>query len=138
MPGFRLHSHVQEKYGEMASPEFAVFIRPDNHAARLLIMHILLLDTIMSGSICLWEDDAPLDKPRDRYDGRNVMAVLWQERIYADLPDTYKPYAEWAVGMARQLRRDFSTDSTFWRLGPEMPPLLQLDTAEGAIISGLQ
>jgi hypothetical protein len=81
---------------------------------------MLLLDIIMSRTICVWEDGPELafHETRHRYDARNVMAIIWMENIYESLPDRYRPFAEWPLAFSRYMKTTFRADTTFWRLAP--------------------
>ncbi|KHO11766.1 hypothetical protein MAA_10710 [Metarhizium robertsii ARSEF 23] len=115
---FREHSFLHEKAGRLSAVEFAAFIDPSNHIARLVIVHMLLLDIIMSRTICVWEDGPQFSfhETRHRYDARNVMAIVWMEKIYDSLPETYQPYIEWPIRFSRFMKTTFQADTSFWRL----------------------
>lgn len=79
---------------------------------------MLLMDIIMSRTICVWEDGPQFSfhETRHRYDARNVMAIVWMEKIYDSLPETYQPYIEWPLKFSRFMKTTFQADTSFWRL----------------------
>jgi hypothetical protein len=142
--GFREHSFLHEKAGRLSAGDFAEFINPDNHVARLVIVHMLLLDIILSRTICMWEEGPQIafQETRHRYDARNVMAIVWMENIYDSLPDMYRPYIDWPLGFSKYMKTTFKADTSFWKPISTDDSLslekLRLDGTEAKIESILQ
>ncbi|KAG8426140.1 hypothetical protein J3459_008401 [Metarhizium acridum] len=115
---FREHSFLHEKVGRMSATKSSAFIDPSNQIARLVIVHMLLLDIILSRTICVWEDGPQFSfhETRHRYDARNVMAIVWMEKIYDSLPETCRPYIEWPLKFSQFMKTTFLADTSFGRL----------------------
>ncbi|KAK2594051.1 hypothetical protein QQS21_008236 [Conoideocrella luteorostrata] len=140
---FREHSFLHEKAGRLSAQEFALFTNPNNHIGRLVIIHMLLMDCIMSRTICVWEEgpQVTFNDTRHRYDARNVMAIKWIENIYESLPEMYQPYAQWPLLFARYLKTTFQADTSFWKTSPTerglSPEVLQLEGSECGIANSI-
>lgn len=97
---------------------------------------MLLLDIIMSRTLCVWEEgpEVAFYEARHRYDARNVMTIMWMESIYDSLPERYRPYVEWPLSFAKRMKATFRADTSFWRLASVEGDLsvdqLQLDESE--------
>ncbi|TIC95466.1 Sterol uptake control protein 2 [Colletotrichum higginsianum] len=87
---------VQNRYGEMSHKDFLLFSSPTNHAARLVLAHLFLMDYLVavlgygnsrgSGAVEVW--------------GRVTLA--WLEKIAAELPAELRKHAEWPLIVARR------------------------------------
>lgn len=97
---------------------------------------MLLLDIIMSRTICAWEEgpEVAFHETRHRYDARNVMALMWMQNIYDTLPEMYRPYIEWPLSFSKYMKTTFRADTSFWKFSATdeglAPQPLQLDGSE--------
>ena len=128
-PGFCEHSFLYNKLGDLSAEEFASFIDQENHVSRLVIIHILVLDFVMSRRVVDEEGKAPDSSTvlRSGYDCRKSMAVIWIQKVVDQLPQEYLPYATWALSFSKQLMDSFEGASELWK-----PFLYTLPTATGS------
>ncbi|WQF83865.1 Putative fungal transcription factor [Colletotrichum destructivum] len=87
---------VQNRYGEMSHEDLLLFSSPTNHAARLVLAHLFLMDYLVamlgygtsrgSGAVEVW--------------GRVTLA--WLEKIATGLPAEVRKHAEWPLMVARR------------------------------------
>ncbi|CAH0058495.1 unnamed protein product [Clonostachys solani] len=73
--------------------DFSAFVSPDNHAARLLIIHTFLVEYVL-GQVCIAPTEAPSTP------GRKNVIIAWTRQVAATLPTDLKHYAEWPLEFA--------------------------------------
>lgn len=73
-----------------SNQDFLEFVAPDNHGARLLIVHCFLLDYVL-GQFCISQDLVP------PCHGRKNVIISWTRGVAAALPAELKGYAEWML-----------------------------------------
>lgn len=101
--------------GSLRPEDFASFIDPDNHVSQLVIMHMLILDFVMSRkSIEAISYIGSSIGFKKGFDYRRGMSKLWIEQIYERLPIEYKPYAEWTVNFSRSLMVSHEHENEVW------------------------
>lgn len=113
--GCHEHSFLYEKLGELSPSDFTAMIDPTNSVSRLMIMHMLVLDFVMSRKEV--EDGGTVrkhDPTLKGYDTRKSMALRWIENIWAELPEAYREYAEWPRNFAKGLRLSFGKEDDIW------------------------
>lgn len=115
--GYRQYTFLYENLARLSSPEYASFIDANNHVSRLVIMHMLVLDYIMSSRI---EDGgrhhhSVLVETREYYNSRSLMICVWVVDIEGTLPVELGDYAAWPVNFVRNLMRRRDMDQGFWK-----------------------
>ncbi|KAH7151906.1 hypothetical protein B0J13DRAFT_547104 [Dactylonectria estremocensis] len=110
-------SFFYEGLVELTSEEFATFIDPDNHVSRLVIMHMLVLDfvisrkTIVKGST----DGDKIPRCSKAFDSNKGMFGFWIDQMLDQLPPEYEKYAMWPVNFVRGLDYSFELGHEVWR-----------------------
>ncbi|VUC33608.1 unnamed protein product, partial [Clonostachys rosea] len=110
------HSFLYERLGELSMEEFSSFMNPQNHASRLIIMHMLTLDFVMSRKDV--QDGSRLGSSeayRKGYDCRKNMSVAWISQMLGELPKDYQVYAEWIQRFSQGLTFSFDSDDEIWK-----------------------
>lgn len=111
----------------MSHEDFANFMDPDNYTSQLVLMHLFVLDFVMSRKAVDEASEAPKNvvQTRTGFDCRKNMTLRWIEKIYARLPSQYQPYAEGPIVFARRLTSSFLSKDGAWK-----PFLLTLPETE--------
>ncbi|KAM0426802.1 hypothetical protein ACHAPT_008118 [Fusarium lateritium] len=109
---YRELSFFYDGLGDLTSNEFSHFVDPQNHVSQLVIMHILVLDFVMSKKSV--DEFGKTGIGRKGYDCRRAMSKVWIEEIQGRLPVKYQEYAEWPVRFIRSLNYSFDKDAEVW------------------------
>lgn len=114
---FRELSFFYDGLGDLSSQDFASFIDPENHVSQLVIMHMLVLDYVMSRKTILVEPFTTSGRPGSTkgHDTRKGMSKIWIEQMLVRLPLDLHKYAEWPVSFVRGLSYSFKKDDEVWR-----------------------
>lgn len=117
MTGYYEHSFLYDKFGELTSEEFASFMDPGNHVSRLIILHLLALEFVMSRNEVETGDKQRLrnDIQREGYDCRKNMAMTWIIKMLASLPQQYHTYAGWLANFVRGLPSWTNDSDEIWQ-----------------------
>lgn len=86
---------------------------PSNYTSRLIIMHMLAVDFVMSRKEA--EDSDNFTPAQKRYGNRKSSLLVWIEDLWRELPDEYRVYGDWPRNLARALTFSFGTESDTWR-----------------------
>ncbi|KAF7547704.1 hypothetical protein G7Z17_g7533 [Cylindrodendrum hubeiense] len=111
-------SFFYEGLVELTSEDFVAFINPENHVSRLVIMHMLVLDYVISRKTAIGGRSAKHCGnlgSRKEYDYRKGISKIWIGQILERLPSEYKKYAEWPVNFVRGLGYYFEQEHEVWR-----------------------
>ncbi|KAK5987910.1 Sterol uptake control protein 2 [Cladobotryum mycophilum] len=122
------HTKMYDKLGELSADEFAAFVDPKNHTCRLVIIHMLAVDFIMSRRL-------PLEGSRVQYfvglhmghDFRKAMSVLWIEDTMKALPDEYVQYGQWVLDFVQEYMNTTKMDGIVWR------PTMRMQFMQGEV-----
>lgn len=93
----------------MTPEEFTWFTDPENSVGRLLIIHMLILDVIMSRRVV--EEQGP----GTILNCCKSTAVLWIEKVVKELPKEYVKYAEWPLSFGRSLDFSINMEDAIWK-----------------------
>ncbi|KAH7013519.1 hypothetical protein EDB80DRAFT_710198 [Ilyonectria destructans] len=110
-------SFFYEGLVELTSQDFSAFIDPENHVSQLVIMHMLVLDYVISRKT-VSEESAKYCRNagfNNGYDCRKGMSEIWIDQMLEQLPLEYQKYAEWPVNFVRGLSYSFEQDHDVWR-----------------------
>lgn len=106
---------MYDKLGELDAKQFGAFVDRNNHSGRLVIMHMLVVDFIMSRRL-------PSDGSKVAhyiglhrgFDLRKAMSVEWIEEIMESLPEEYVGYGEWGLEFVRTYMYTCREDGLVW------------------------
>ncbi|CEJ83123.1 hypothetical protein VHEMI03146 [[Torrubiella] hemipterigena] len=104
--GYREHTRLHDRLGWSTPEEFSRFIDPHNYPARLLILHMLILDNVMDSSIRETSTATTGSSIRHTFVYKPRILLVWAEEIANSLPAEYVPYSEWPVQFARRINRN--------------------------------
>ncbi|KAK7222143.1 hypothetical protein V2G26_010146 [Clonostachys chloroleuca] len=76
--------------------DFSAFVSPDNHVARLLMIHTFLVEYVL-GQVCIAPTEAPSTP------GRKNVIIAWTRQVAAALPTEMKSYMDWPLEFANLL-----------------------------------
>ncbi|CAI6087828.1 unnamed protein product [Clonostachys chloroleuca] len=76
--------------------DFSAFVSPDNHVARLLMIHTFLVEYVL-GQVCIAPTEAPSTP------GRKNVIIAWTRQVAAALPTEMKSYVDWPLEFANLL-----------------------------------
>ncbi|KAK7221034.1 hypothetical protein V2G26_009037 [Clonostachys chloroleuca] len=110
------HTFLYERLGELSIEDFSSFVDPQNYASRLIIMHMLTLDFVMSRKDV--QDGSRLGSSeayQKGYDCRKNMSVAWIGQMLSELPEEYRVYAEWIQRFSQGLTFSFDSDDEIWK-----------------------
>lgn len=84
------------------SDEFVTFISDTNYTARLLVMHMLVLDFAMGSSLLEHRRLGVTPAlPQNAFDYIKMMLLTWTGKLSERLPAEYRCYGSWPVVFAR-------------------------------------
>ncbi|KAF4977512.1 hypothetical protein FZEAL_5991 [Fusarium zealandicum] len=109
---YRELSFLFDQLGNLASADFASFVDSQNHVSQLVIMHMLVLDFVMSRKVV--EEGDKVRRGQAGYDCKKAMSKVWIERMLKQLPPEYQSYAEWPVRFSRGIKHSFNEGSQDW------------------------
>lgn len=120
--GFCEHSFIYHQVGEMNNEEFMSLVDPNNYPSQLVLLHLFVLDFVMSRKTVDQASDSLASESHCRtgFDGRRSTTVIWIERIMERLPEEYHPYAEGAIAFVRYLTSFSLAKDGTWK--PLLPP----------------
>ncbi|KAH7161355.1 hypothetical protein EDB81DRAFT_784547 [Dactylonectria macrodidyma] len=110
-------SFFYEGLVELTSEEFATFIDPDSHVSRLVIMHMLVLDFVISRKTLIkgGTDGDKFQRYSKAFDSNKGMFGFWIDQMVEELPPEYRKYAMWPVNFVRGLDFSFELGHEVWR-----------------------
>jgi hypothetical protein len=82
----------------LSNQDFVDFVAPDNHGARLLIVHGFLIEYIL-GHSCISPEKAPA------CGGRKNVIISWTRNTAAALPAELQGYASWMLQYCEVLEK---------------------------------
>ncbi len=85
------HADLWRAHCYFTNDDFQAFIDPENHAARLLISHMLLADYLL-GQFCLSSSE-PF-----KFTARRDVILSWVRNAIGQLPKEIRPYGDWLIG----------------------------------------
>jgi hypothetical protein len=112
--GYREHSFIYDKLADLSPSDFTSMLDPSNHVSRLIIMHMLAIDFLMTRKEA--EDTQDSSPAKKSYEGgKSSTLLIWIESIWRELPDEYRVYGDWPRNLARALTFSFGTESGTWQ-----------------------
>ncbi|EXK33360.1 hypothetical protein FOXG_06157 [Fusarium oxysporum f. sp. lycopersici 4287] len=99
--------------GNLSSNDFASFIDPTNHASQLVILHMLVLEFVMSRKSVEGDKRSALGKKG--YHCRKAMSKVWVQQILRKLPVEYYEYGEWPLRFINSLNYSFDDEDQVWK-----------------------
>ncbi|KAM3456278.1 hypothetical protein MY3296_001875 [Beauveria thailandica] len=85
------HAALWRAHCYFSNDDFQAFIAPDNHPARLLIAHMLLVDYFL-GQFCV------KDSEHFKFTARKQVIISWVRNAVCELPKEIRHYGEWLKG----------------------------------------
>ncbi|KAM3514731.1 hypothetical protein MY11210_001572 [Beauveria gryllotalpidicola] len=85
------HAALWRAHCYFSNDDFQAFIAPDNHPARLLIAHMLLVDYFL-GQFCV------KDSEQFKFTARKEVIISWVRNAVCELPKEIRPYGDWLKG----------------------------------------
>lgn len=110
------HSFLFDKLGMVSPEDFAAFIDSKTPVSQLVIMHLLVLEFVMSSKEVETGDKLRIKNAKydENYDCRKIMARKWLRKILGDLPDEYRAYAAWVANFVKGLSVAFDSEDELW------------------------
>lgn len=90
---------------KLPAEEFASLMDPENSVSRLVLMHLLSLNFVLSRKDIEDKGAAPTSYVRES------TAIQWIEEMLRNLPEAYRPYADWVAGFTRRTTFSFRSDT---------------------------
>ncbi|RGP69351.1 c6 transcription factor [Fusarium sporotrichioides] len=128
---YRELAFLYDGLGHLNSNDFASFVYTENYASRLVIMHMLVLEFVMSRKVV--EGDKRSSMGQKGYYYRKATSKGWIQHIFNRLPLEYHEYGEWPLRFINSLSYSFDDEDQVWK-----PFLLSSGTAvlqEGGALS---
>ncbi|RGP63483.1 sterol uptake control 2 [Fusarium longipes] len=119
---YRELAFLYDGLGHLNSSDFASFIDTKNYASQLVIMHMLVLEFVMSRKAV--EGDKRSSLGQKGYYCRKAMSKVWVQQILNNLPSKYCEYGEWPLRFINSLNYSFDDEDQVWK-----PFLLSSGTA---------
>jgi hypothetical protein len=89
---------------EMTQPDFEIFIRPDNEAAKLLQTHFVSVQSLL--------DDITIKEQGKRLkEKKNNGELRWMRTLLRDISDDLRPFYEWPIKQTKMVR---SRGKEYW------------------------
>ncbi|KAF5023162.1 hypothetical protein F66182_4776 [Fusarium sp. NRRL 66182] len=106
---YRELAFLYDGLGNLANNDFESFIDPKSYPSQLVIMHILVLEFVMSRK-------AVEGSNRQRGQGcRKAMSKVWVQQIVKRLPHEYHEYGEWPIKFIKSLEYSFDDEDQVWK-----------------------
>ncbi|KAF4446529.1 Sterol uptake control protein 2 [Fusarium austroafricanum] len=99
--------------GNLNSNDFASFVDTNNHASQLVIMHLLVLEFVMSRKEL--ENNKRSVVGKKGYHCRKAMSKIWVQQILRKLPVEYYEYGEWPLKFINSLNYSFDDEDQVWK-----------------------
>lgn len=113
--GYREHSFIYDKLADLSPSDFTSMLDPSNHVSRLVIMHMLAIDFVMTRKEAEdTQDSSPAKKSHEGGKSSSTL-LIWIEKVWRGLPDEYRVYGDWPRNLARALTFSFGTESGTWQ-----------------------
>lgn len=85
----------------LSNRDFQLFVNPNSHASQLVIMHMLIIDFVMSTTAAL---ENGKNRTKDhRKDHSKDASRVWIQQMINVLPADHRYYAEWPVKLLTSL-----------------------------------
>ncbi|KAM0218421.1 hypothetical protein ACHAPQ_011247 [Fusarium lateritium] len=131
---YRELSFLYDGFGKLNSDDFSSFIDTKNYTSQLVIMHMLVLEFVMSRKAI--EEDRRSTPGQKGYNCRKAMSKVWVQQILSKLPLEYCKYGEWPLKFISSLDYSFDDEHQVWKpffLSSGRAILLQGDTFSLAV-----
>ncbi|KAI9900690.1 hypothetical protein N3K66_004952 [Trichothecium roseum] len=105
------HEHVSPyvMLEKLPAEEFASLMDPDNSVSRLVLMHLLSLNFVLSRKDIEDKGAASASYVRES------TAIQWIEEMLRNLPEAYRPYADWVAGFTQRITFSFRSDTEMFQ-----------------------
>lgn len=111
--GYRELSFLYDGLGKLSNDDFTSFIDTKNHTSQLVIMHMLVLEFVMSRKVM--EGDGRSRLGQKGYYCRKAMSKVWVQQILSRLPLKYCEYGEWPLRFIGSLNYSFDDEHQVWK-----------------------
>lgn len=112
-PGYRELAFLYDGLGHLNTADFTSFIDTKNYASQLVIMHMLVLEFVMSRKAV--EGDKRSSIGQKGYYCRKAMSKVWVQKILSKLPLEYCEYGEWPLRFINSLNYSFDDEDQVWK-----------------------
>ncbi|CZS74423.1 unnamed protein product [Fusarium graminearum] len=110
---YRELSFLYDGLGHLSSNDFASFIDTENYASQLVIIHMLVLEFVMSRKAV--EGDKRSSMGQKGYYFRKATSKGWVQQILSRLPSEYYEYGEWPLRFINSLNYSFDGEDQVWK-----------------------
>lgn len=110
---YRELAFLYDGLGHLSSSDFASFIDTENYASQLVIMHMLVLEFVMSRKAV--EGDQRSSMGQKGYYFRKATSKGWVQQILNRLPSEYYEYGEWPLRFINSLNYSFDGEDQVWK-----------------------
>ncbi|KAL6923399.1 hypothetical protein FSST1_000673 [Fusarium sambucinum] len=110
---YRELAFLYDGLGHLNSNDFTSFIDAENYSSQLVIMHMLVLEFVMSRKAV--EGDKRSSKGQKGYHCRKATSKLWVLNIHNNLPLEYYEYSEWPLRFINSLNYSFDDEDQVWK-----------------------
>ncbi|PTD01867.1 hypothetical protein HYE67_005931 [Fusarium culmorum] len=110
---YRELSFLYDGLGHLSSNDFASFIDTENYASQLVIMHMLVLEFVMSRKAV--EGDKRSSMGQKGHYFRKATSKGWVQQILNRLPSEYYEYGEWPLRFINSLNYSFDGEDQVWK-----------------------
>ncbi|OBS19597.1 hypothetical protein FPOA_11322 [Fusarium poae] len=110
---YRELAFLYDGLGHLNSNDFASFIDTENYSSQLVIMHMLVLEFVMSRKAV--EGDKRSSTGQKGYYCRKATSKLWVLKILNNLPLEYYKYGEWPLRFINSLDYSFDDEDQVWK-----------------------
>ncbi|KAM0562759.1 hypothetical protein ACHAPJ_001599 [Fusarium lateritium] len=99
--------------GNLNTNDFASFIDPKSYVSQLVIMHMLVLEFVMSRKAVEGAQRTRLGMKG--YYCKKAMSKIWIQQILENLPPEYYKYGEWPLKFINNLHYSFDDEDQVWK-----------------------
>ncbi|CAJ0548754.1 Ff.00g023670.m01.CDS01 [Fusarium sp. VM40] len=110
---YRELSFLYDGLGKLSNDDFTSFIDTKNHTSQLVIMHMLILEFVMSRKAM--EEGGRSTLGQKGYYCRKAMSKVWVQQILSRLPLKYCEYGEWPLRFIDSLNYSFDDEYQVWK-----------------------
>ncbi|KAH7197983.1 uncharacterized protein B0J16DRAFT_31766 [Fusarium flagelliforme] len=110
---YRELAFLYDGLGHLNTADFTSFIDTKNYASQLVIMHMLVLEFVMSRKAV--EGDKRSAIGQKGYYCRKAMSKVWVQKILSKLPQEYYEYGEWPLRFINSLNYSFDDEDQVWK-----------------------